>query len=355
VAAEYDLDSTFLVRDPIFTGTGPPQLVRRQASLRPSGTQLGAYAAERVRLAPGVTAEVGVRWDHQSWAPGDDQLSPRLNLVWETGDLGTVRGSWGRFAQSQAIYQLQVEDGIDVFFPAEWADHTVLSWERALPSGLTIRVEGYRKVMTSLRPRFENLFEGVDLFPEGGLDRVEVAPELAEARGLELLVKSKGGKRFAWWVGYAVSTAEDLIDGEWVPRSWDQRGVLSCSLSWVLRSGWSLNLAGLYHSGWPTTYGRAYWVPQPDGSSEIVSEVGARNAERLPSYQRVDLRVGRSFELGEGRARAFVEIMNLFNHENVRSRYGGSFGRAADGSLMILDNDENWFPIFVSVGFMVSF
>ena len=355
VAAEYDLDSTFLARDPIFTGSGSPQLVGRSASVRPTGTQLGAYAAERVRLAPGVTAEAGVRWDHQSWTPGDDQLSPRLNLVWETRGLGTVRGSWGRFAQSQAIYQLQVEDGIDTFFPAEWADHTVLSWERALPSGLMLRVEGYRKVMTSLRPRFENLFEGVELFPEGGLDRVEVAPERAEAHGLELLVKSQGGRWFAWWVGGALSTVEDEIDGEWVPRSWDQRRVLSFSLNWMVRSSWSLNLAGLYHSGWPTTYGRADSVLQPDGSWTIASELGARNAERLPSYQRVDLRVGRSFALGTGRAHAFLEIMNLLNHDNARCRYGSSFGRAADGSLTIRDNEENWFPIFVSLGFIVSF
>ncbi len=355
VSASYDLDSTFLVLDPIFTGTGPPQLVRRYAELHQTGTQLGAYVAERIRLAPGVTAEAGVRWDRQTWTPGDDQLSPRLNLVWETADLGTVRASWGRFAQSQAIYKLQVEDGVDTFFPAEWADHLVLSWERRMASGLTIRVEGYRKVMTNPRPHFENLFGEVDLFPEGELDRVEVSPERSEARGLELLVKSPAARRVTWWIGGTLSEAKDSFGGDWVPRSWDQRCALTFGLNWALSPEWSLNLAGLYRSGWPATYGSAEWAVLPNGESTIVSTLGERNAVRLQSYHRVDLRIGRSFDAGKGKVRAFLEIMNLFDHENVRSAYGADFVRGDDGSLELVDNEEDWFPFFVSLGFNVTF
>jgi hypothetical protein len=156
-------------------------VVQREAHVRPEGWQFALYTADRFRLAPGVTAEVAVRWDRQDWAPGDDQLSPRLNLVWETAHLGTVRAGWGSFAQSQAIYELQAEDGVTSFFPAQSAEHLLLAWERTSTSGLTTRVEAYRKIMTDLRPHYENLFEPYDLFPEG--ERTDtIGPDCAEAQ-----------------------------------------------------------------------------------------------------------------------------------------------------------------------------
>ena len=353
--AAYEVDSTFIVHDPIFTGLGPPWEVRRLANLRPSGWQIGLYTADRVRLAPGVTAEAGLRWDHQSWTPGDDQVSPRLNLVWETSNLGTVRASWGRFSQSQAIYELQVEDGINTYFPAQWAVHRVVSWERTLPSGLVLRAEGYSKSMTDLRPRFENLFGNAHLFPEGALDRVEVAPERAENRGIELLLKSPGGRRISGWVGYALSEAEDRIDGAWVPRSWDQRHAFSFNANWAPGRNWSFNLAGLMHSGWPVTSGNAVWVQRPDGSWDLASVVGERNADRVPEYRRIDLRISRSFHLRGGAARLFLEILNLTDHENVRSASNIIFIRDPGGSAGVSWGDAAWFPVFISLGCNVTF
>ncbi len=355
VAAEYDYDGHFVTYDPLFTASGTPWVVARDEHVRPEGWQTALYTADRFRLAPGVTAELGLRWDRQAWTPGDDQLSPRLNLVWETGRLGTVRVAWGVFSQPQAIYELQVADGVDTFFPAQSAEQTVVAWERAFSNGLAMRVEAYSKTMSDLRPRFENLFRTYDLYPEGEPDRVEVAPERAEARGLELVLKGDPSRRWSWWLGCALAAVEDRIDDDWVPRSWDQRSAASLNVTWFPGRDWTVSLAGLYHTGWPTTDASATVVTLPDGSLTVVSEIGERNAARTSSYRRVDLRVSRLVPLRRGSFGFFVEVMNLFDHENVRIANSYSFTPIGGGLYDLSSGYEGWIPFFPTVGFTWTF
>jgi hypothetical protein len=355
VAAEYDYDGNFVTYDPLFTTDGQPWVVARDLRVEPDGWQAALHTADRFRLAPGVTAELGMRWDRQTWTPGDDQLSPRLNLVWETGRFGTVRVAWGAFSQPQAIYELQVEDGIDTFFPAQSTEQAVVAWERTFNPGLAMRVEAYRKTMTDLRPRFENLFRTYDLFPEGEPDRVEVAPDRAEARGLELVLKGDPSRRWSWWLGCALAAVDDRIDGDWVPRSWDQRFAVSANLNWFPGRAWTVSLAGLYHSGWPATDAWAAVVALPDGTLTVVSEVGERNAARTSSYRRVDLRASRVMPLRRGSFSFFVEVMNLFGRENVRIANSYSFTPIGGGLYDLSSGSEGWIPFFPTVGFTWTF
>lgn len=352
--ASYDHDADYLIRDPLFTADGPPLEIERHAHLRPSGWQYSLYLADRYRLAPGVTAEAGLRWDRQTWTPGQDQVSPRLNLVWETAHLGTLRAAWGRFAQSQGVHELQVADGLNEFAPAEWAEHRIFTWDRAFRSGYSLRAEVYQKVMTDLRPRFENLIEPVALFPEGKADRIAVTPERAVARGLEVVLKSPSDRRLSWWVGASLAAAEELVEGEWVPRGWDQRRAVTWSLNWRPGRHWNLNVSGLYHSGWPKTPHRVEFVPRADGTLELVTELGERNSARHPAYNRIDLRVSRTMRLGRGSLRLFLDIMNLTDHENARVKDKAVFSQSG-GKYFVNYDDEEWVPILPTVGFSWQF
>lgn len=336
-------------------GSGPPIVRDYRSDLEPSGWQLGAYTADRVRLAPGVTAEAGMRWDHQSWTPGEDQLSPRLNLVWESTRLGVFRVAWGRFAQSQGIWELPVEDGVREFAPAQWATHRVLSWERVLPSGLVVRTEAYSKTMTDLWPMFENLFEADGFLPAGAWDRVRVDASRAEARGLELALKRPGAGRWSWWASYVLSAVEDLVDGDWQPRSWDQRHAVNFSVNWQPGSSWNLNLAGTFHSGWPRTPVTAELVQQPDGTWQIVPERGERNSARYPTYRRLDLRVSRVWYLRRGLVRCFFDLANLTNADNQRATSRYQFWYQGGNGVEHHPDLESWVPILPSFGVVWEF
>src|SRR5262249_26063518 len=98
-------------------------------SLAPSGDRTELYVSQRVRPIDPVTVELGVRYDRTAFT-GDEIASPRLNASWQLGPSSTLRGSWGRHAQSQSIFGLQVEDGVRAFAPAERATQTVLGLEQ---------------------------------------------------------------------------------------------------------------------------------------------------------------------------------------------------------------------------------
>ena len=167
----------------------------------PSGQHVALYYTLRGRLTDALTAEVGLRWDEQSYGvEADDQFGPRLNLAWRLGERTRLLASWGRYQQFQGIEELPVEDGIAEFEPAQHADHTIVGLERDVGDASALRVEAYRKEYASLRTRYENLYDPLSLAPELRWDRVAIAPSSAEADGIELLLTRTGDPWNGWVV-----------------------------------------------------------------------------------------------------------------------------------------------------------
>jgi outer membrane cobalamin receptor len=353
LAGSYDYASRSAVLDPLETGEPFPVVTVRAERLDPSGWQYAAFLTDRIRLSSAVAAEAGLRWDRQTWA-GGRQVSPRLDLVYRPGERSAWRAAWGRYYQSQGLNELQIEDGVTAFSAAELAEHRLVAWEGSPSPRLHLRAEAYQKLMRHLRPRYENLFEPIDLAPEAAADRVRIAPERAEARGVEVLFDWQGGPRWSCWGSYTRASVEDEIGGAWIPRSWDQRHAARLGGDVRLGPHWSLGLAGIYHSGWPVTTVSARAVRQSDGSLVIVPELGRRNGERYPSYQRVDARVSREVSLGRGTFTFFLEVTNLLNHGNVRAISDFDF-IVEGGAVEVVPRYERWLPRIPSFGLDWSF
>lgn len=345
-AAEYDYRSRSVAIDP--TGGSPPEVEEVGVQLAPAGESVGAYAADRIRIGDRLVAEVGLRWDRQSWLDAD-QLSPRVNVSFAAGAATTLRAAWGRFHQSQRLNELQVEDGESEFDPAQRSEHVLASLEHHFAGGLGARLEAYSKRFSRLRPRHENLFNPIELFPESRDDRVLVAPAGGRAQGVELLLKQEGGGRLTWWASYALARAEDDIDGEMVPRSWDQRHAASLGCGLRFGPGWSLNLAGTYHSGWPTTGVTGRVVGVVDEVPVVELELGARNRERLPPYWRLDLRATRSWSTSWGDISLVLEVINFTDRQNVCCVEDFTTVVGADGSVQVIPEEGTSTPFVPSL------
>jgi TonB-dependent receptor-like protein/carboxypeptidase family protein len=315
-SASYDYTGHSEITDPLVTQGGPPVVIDRRLAAEPSGSEYGAYAAQWIRIAEPLAAEAGLRWDRQT-ATAEEELSPRVDLVYTPRPGIALRAAWGRFYQPQRPGELQVEDGETRFFPAQLSEHMVLSFEWLVAPRWRLRADAYRKEMSHLRPRYENLFDPIELFPEGEGDRIRIAPDSAEAKGVELLLQWKGEGRLSGWAGYTRASADDLLGGERIPRSWDQRHAFNFSLDYGGSEPWAVNLAGIYHSGWPTTEVTATQIQNPSGPPTIVPSLGPRNADRYPSYYRLDLRASRTFRKGDSTYTFYAEITNLTNRDNV--------------------------------------
>jgi outer membrane receptor protein involved in Fe transport len=256
--------------------------------------------------------ELGVRWDRQTYTE-DSQWSPRVNAIWRPAQRTEVRVGLGRFSQSQRIYELNLEDGETTFRPAERSRQLQVTVQQGLGRSLLFRLDAYDSRLTGLHPRYENQWNPLELFPETEQDRVRVAPESARLQGLELLLRGDPGRAFHWWASYILSSAKDVIGAESVPRSWDQPHAGKVLVAYRWDPGWYVSLAGTAHTGWPTT--PVSGVVNDEGEAEIV--LGPRNAERFPTYARLDLKLSRTVSLARGRLRLELEVQNVTDRVNV--------------------------------------
>lgn len=314
-----------------------------------------AYLADRVRLLEPLTLELGLRYDRYRLT-GDDLLSPRLNLAYAVSDDSVVRLAWGRFGQSQRPYEVQVEDGETGLHPVEESEHRVLGFEKILGRGtaardLAFRVEVYQREVFNPRPRFENLFEPINFFPESQPDRVRIAPRRSRAQGVELFLRGHLGPKVAWWANYAYATTDDEIDGAWVPRSFDQTHSLNLDFDWKVNENWRLNVAWRFHTGWPTTPLTMEQVSGGGADVEWAPVLGSLNGDRMPVYHRLDLRVSRDWRWQRIALEAFVDVQNAYDRQNV----GGFDYEIDEETGALLKDSEVWPGILPAFGVSVRF
>ncbi len=341
---DYTLDATQFL-----SFFDPPQQINRRSQVAVDGDTYGVFASYRSRITDTLTGELGVRWDKQLYGNlNDENVSPRLNLAYEFSPQTSVKAAWGIFHQPQRIDQLQVEDGVETFFPAQEAEHYVVGIEHEFPEDLHLRVDLYRKDYKDLRPRFENLVDPVQLILEAQHDRVRIDPESAEAVGMEVTLKRQRPEGFSWWTSYTLSKVEDTINGMQIPRRWDQRHALRFDLNWRWPN-WNFNLTGGYHSGWPTTFISTEVVTDPGGNLMVVPTHGEINADRLDSYSRLDMRLSREVDLKRGDLIYFFELYNIFDTENPCCVEGVNTS-FINGNLSNQLNQDFWLPRVPSFG-----
>lgn len=350
--ADYDYAMSSTITDPL---ASPVPIVRAYATdLSPEMSKIGAYAAWRSRLSGRITAEAGVRWDQYRYDGGldFDAVSPRLNLVYAF-DAGELRAAWGVNYQPQSINELQVEDDVEQFFDPERVQQWVLGYTHRFAAGISARIDVYGKNYSHLRPRFENALDPIQLVPEGALDRVRIDAAEARAKGVELTLRREAERGFAGWVSVALARAEDFEDGDWRPRSWEQRETLTFGVSWT-GVKWNVSLAGLLHNGTPTTPIGIASEPLPGGGYEVQGVVGEHNSGRLGAYSRVDLRANRDVILENSKLSFYIEVTNMLDSKNqcCVEDYHVADGRPAP--VLVIDKSY-WLPMLPSFGFQWEF
>lgn len=346
--ASYDY-ATLELSGPV--GVEGPIANEIQVDRAPSGTEVGAYLSYRVRPLRALTVEGGLRFDRASWA--DDAVwSPRLNAAYRLNRQLVVRAGWGLFYQSQGVEELQVEDGDDRFYPAEQAQHQVVGLEYTLGQALQVRVEGYRKLLSDLRPRYLSLEDAsTDLLPELGTDRFRAEPTAGRAQGVEVLLRTPTQRTVAWSASYGYAVTELDVNGVTVPRSFDQRHTLYLDATYRPTQRWRLSAAWQFHSGWPYT-GRVFQSIRDENGTVIgvQGQYGPYNEERFPAYHRMDLRVHRYFSFSRSQLSVFFEVSNLYNRANPRQYFFNVVGVTGAGTPRVRRFSDDWLPRLPSLG-----
>jgi len=332
-----------------------PADIERSLMAGPKGGSYALYVSDRWKVSRAAVVEWGLRWDDQTYTDlsSDSQLSPRLNVMLRPWDHTELRLSVGRYHQSQSMHMLQIEDGITSFWPAQRADHLILGVKHLINNETAVRLEAFRKEIREVRPRFENLYDPLSLMPELAVDRVRLDPTRAEAQGLELSADRALGD-WNWWASYTWSKVTDRIDGQDVPRSWDQRHAAQGGVAWD-NEVWSFSAAASVHSGWPRTdLALVEDGVDEDGEPINVAVPGPRNELHHPTFASVDVRLSRRFKVRRGSLLAFIEISNLFNRRNVCC-VDWDLGEDALGNDALEYSLDYWMPLLPAVGVLWEF
>jgi hypothetical protein len=319
----------------------------------PSGAEVGSYMALRGRTGSHLTWEAGVRHDWQEHT-GDGDLAPRLLLRFDWDERTSLRGSWGRYFQSQGVHELHVRDGETSFAGSEMATQLAFGIERSFDNGVSGRLEGYYRSISEPLPLYVNLSRSVNPVLEVESDRRRIVPSRARSRGLELVLSQDGTGPGSWSVSYGLARAEDRVDGAWAPRTLDQLHTLNLRGAYRFGGSWQLSGTWSYHTGWPFTEQLLdVEVGLNEDGSEQVDVIrrgfGDYNDGRLPAYHRLDVRVTRSFDLRRSRLEVYLDVFNAYNRTNLRGYHWNLRGSSGRYTAQRSTGEEQ-LPILPTIG-----
>jgi hypothetical protein len=344
----YDYRGETITPDSLLLLAGNAPRRGATVSIAPHGESTGIYAADRVRVTQAIAIEGGLRYDRENWRPDDAAFSSRLNVVVTPNANTAIRASWGLYRQAERLDELSVEDGDASIHPAQISRDSEISVDHRFNAGVSARIAAYRRNIAHVRPRYENLFDRDEFFPEAKFDRIRIAPDASSASGVELLVKDDSARALSWWVSLVHSKVTDRIGGANVSRSFDQPDAASFSINYRRSAIWNFNVSGQIHTGWPTTSITAGFVPNTNRTF-IEAKLGGYNQSRFRTYQRLDVRAMRSVQMSHGTFSSWLDVQNLLNHKNPCCGETLHFiGNQSTGIVQVLRNPSQigWLPSF---------
>ncbi len=283
-------------------------------------------------------------------------ISPRVNLSYQTPFGVTLRAAWGLYYQSPLYQQLIIAERTDTNTKAQRAIHYTFSAERRFELGtigdadasLTVKIDAYYKDYTNLISTVRDynnqaLSNGGIIYPTRRNDA------LGFARGVDVFVAFSLA-RLSGWVSYGLLDAQEALltnPTYFYPRFTDQRHALAFVSDYDFGNGWSSGLRYTFGSGLAyTPLLEVYW----EAFKQWRWAPGAKNSANLPAYQRLDVRVDKRFDLFGLAATAFLDISNVTNHQNVVNY---NYGFDADGKPE--KTARTLWPIIPTLGLQVAF
>jgi hypothetical protein len=150
------------------------------------------------------------------------------------------------------------------------------------------------------------------------------------------------------WVGYTLgfNRQRDRATGTWFDSDTDVRHGVNLYASYRMTP--SVNLSARYN------YATGAPVPGYFSISDFTTQdsvvVDNRNTSRLEAYERLDLRLNKSFVRDRWKMTLYAEALNVTNHRNLR--YMGVGGNYTDQAWVRLGSTA---PLLPSVGLSVDF
>jgi hypothetical protein len=265
------------------------------------------HAGERFVLYPSV------RLTQYALLYRQTTTDPRLRFVWQVGDLTSIKGGVGLYTQIPDFPEWNPRFGNPRVLP-ERSVHTSLAIGRDLPYDVRVELTGFYKYLWDLATPSQALVirqsgeVGLENFASRGAGRIV---------GGELFVRKALTRNVFGWLSYTLSKSERRPDPSQDFRlfDFDQTHILTVIGVYRLPKGWQVGGRFRLVSGNPFTpvTGAAY--DASDGG--YVPIAGAYNSARVPTFHQLDLRVDKRFVWKRVIFTAYLDVLNVYNHQNA--------------------------------------
>ena len=287
------------------------------------GWDFKAYFQHEWQISPYVALNTGARGLYRKYQMKSNEpnplgfdLSPRLSLALRPHQSMVIRLAWGRFHQPVSLTSIPIARYSRLVNPSEVASHYIVGVELSgnligLDDKFLISGELYRKKYDNLVGEVEDL---------GRKSQNLQYPNQGLAIGGDVFVSSIVAKRLKVSLGYSYGQAQASLatTNTTYFRDYDQRHSVLANLGWFFSDGWCLYTTWSFHTGRPYTELKAepIWLNGQLRDCESTFH-GPINASRLPNYHSLDLRLTRTKSNQKLSLSWYVQVLNLYNHQNV--------------------------------------
>jgi TonB family protein len=303
--------------DVAYTGPSPGQQEGSSGQMNQSLEQLPVTTVRdrRARYQPSLYAEVDLRPIEQlRLVPGlrldyfqdieQFVFDPRFAVIYSLRDDWRLKAGIGVFSQAPEPQETSPTGLGNPNLQSIRSVHYGAGAEHDFTDVLSLGVEGFYKNI------IERVVTGVDAgdppFVNEGIGRIY---------GLEVSGRAKPKGRYFGFLSYTLMRSERNDRGEgWRLFDFDQTHILTFASTVRLGKGWELGGTFRYVTGNPITpvVGSTF-----DADTGLYNaQYGRINSRRNPSFNRLDVRVEKTWKFDAWRLAAYLDIQNAYNAEN---------------------------------------
>ncbi|ARV05341.1 collagen-binding protein [Polaribacter sp. SA4-10] len=262
-----------------------------------------------------------------------NNFEPRVAVSYLLDDNTSIKASYNRMAQYlHLLSNTASPTPLDVWAPSgkyikpQLLDQFAIGYFKTLKEGdYSLETEAFYK---DIQNRIDYI-NGANLVANNQIETV-ILNGKARAYGLEVLFKKNEGK-LKGWIAYTLSRSEQLTagrtanepginQGNWYSTPYDKTHDFSINGSYELNEKWKFNTNFVFQTGQPTNYPVGQYEVQ--GLNIPIYDDDRRNADRLPTYHRLDISATLTPKKNKNRklqGEWVFGIYNLYGRQNAAS------------------------------------
>ncbi len=269
-------------------------------------------------------------------------FEPRASLSYMLNNQTSLKGSYQRVNQYlHLISNTNAPTPLDVWTPSGKFIKPQVSDQYAIGFFRNFKNETYSLEIESYYKTVDNrldYIDGANLIATNNIETEVLAGE-SRAYGLEFLFRKNTGD-LTGWLSYTISKSEQRVqgrtpietginNGDWYNTAYDRTHDISLTGNYRFNDKWSFSTNFIFQTGRPTNY--------PSGQYQFddftVPVFTTRNAERLPTYHRLDISATLTPRKNKNRKWQGQWIFGLYNAYGRRNAASITFREIDNGDL----------------------